>query len=286
MSSPQLRPIVLIEPGFEELAVEVVRQGAVDYIIKTPRYLGRVPCTVRNALRMQELDRQREEIAQWAATGRLSAQIAHEINNPLAGINNAFLLLKDEIPPDHRYYEYVGRTEKELERIFRAVHQMYALYRPDRAAPREFCVKVVCEDVVALLEPRGRERRVAMRIEPIDPTIRIKAAEDYLSQVLINIIQNAIEASTPNQEVRISVTATDTHCCIAVTDRGCGIPEEIRDRVFQPFVTTKRGSPHGNLGLGLAVSQRLMQSMRGTLVFESRIGEGTTFRIRLPVGLQ
>jgi signal transduction histidine kinase len=312
--SPQLRLIVVVEPGFEKLAAEMVRHGAADYVIKTIHYLELIPCAVRKALcteqtgitsweavdmsrrdrqhwehlvaryttQIRELDRQRVEIAQLAATGWLSAQIAHEINNPLAGIKNAFLLLKDGISPEHRYYEYVGLIEKELERISRVVHQMYDLYRPDRAVPREFSVKALCEDVAALLEPSSRQCRVPIVIEPMDPAIRIKAPEACLSQVLISIIQNAIEASAPNHEVRVSVIATDADCCIIVTDQGCGISEDIRDYVFQPFFTTKQGARHGNLGLGLAVSQKLMQSIQGTLVYESRVGLGTTFRIRLP----
>lgn len=279
-----LRPrlIVLVEPGFEELAVEVSRQGTADYVLKTPKYVERVPSIVRNALRMRELDRQQQEITQLAARGWLSAQIAHEINNPLAGIKNSFLLLKDLISPEHRYYEYVGLIEKELERISCAIHQMYDLYRPDRAVPREFCVRTLCQDVATLLEPSGRQRCVPIVIDPIDPAVHIKAPEACVSQVLINVVQNAIEASAPNQEVRMSVTATDTHCYIAVTDRGCGISEDMRDCVFQPFFTTKQGSGDGNLGLGLAVSQKLVQSMHGTLAYKSRVGGGTTFQIRLP----
>jgi len=223
------------------------------------------------------------ETEKLAATGRMAARIAHEINNPLAGIKNSFLLIKDAIPEDHPYYEYVGRIEKETDRIARIVHEMFDLYRQDREPLRQFSIQETIHDVVALLQLSSREHQVDIKLDTSEAPVVDSIPEDSLRQVLFNIIQNAIEASPPGEKVRVAAGTSKDFLTLTISDQGKGIAEEIRSHIFEPFFTTKSTEVTGGLGLGLSVSKSLVEALGGSLNFESKTGEGTKFSIILPM---
>jgi len=178
-----------------------------------------------------------------AATGRMAARIAHEINNPLAGIKNSFLLIKDGIPADHPYNSYVSRIENEIERISRIVRQMFNVYRPGTEGPSEFVVEDVLADLVALLEPECRLRGVTIITQmPRIPT-KVLLKKDSVVQILFNIIQNAIEASSRMSSVKVTVKPSGDSLVICVGDQGKGISKSLRSIIFEPFFTTKASPP-------------------------------------------
>ena len=236
--------------------------------------------------RIKKLERQQVESEKLAATGRVAARVAHEINNPLAGIKNSFHLIKDAVPEDYPYYHYVGRIEKEIDRIARIVRQMFNLYRQDQEASCEFLVNETISDVVALLEANARQRDVKVQLVS-NPLVAVTLPEGLLRQVLYNIIQNAIEASPDGQAVKITTEVKDGLLEISVSDRGYGIQQELRSRIFEPFFSTKSAVPRAGLGLGLSVTKSMVDTMGGTLDFKSQVNRGTVFQIMLPLnGLQ
>jgi len=235
------------------------------------------------AKRIHLLEQQRAESEKLAATGRMSARIAHEINNPLAGIKNSFLLVKDGIPTTHRYYDYVRRIETEIERIARIVRQMFDLYRPQQDSVRSFPADIAIGDVVALLKTNCREHDITIDVEINAPALNVALSESSLRQVLYNVIQNAVDASAPGSTVRVRAVSEQQKLTIKVIDQGQGIPEGIRTKIFEPFFTTKSGLERSGLGLGLSVSKGLVEAMGGKLDFESTVGKGTTFAIVLPL---
>jgi two-component system sporulation sensor kinase C len=237
----------------------------------------------KRTARIRELERQRAEIEKLVATGRMATRIAHEINNPLAGIKNSFLLIKDAIPDEHPHYEYVGLIEKEIERIAWIVRQMFDLYRPDQDPVRMSPVQEVINDVAALLDSSCREYGVSIEINRSDVSTHITIQDALLRQILYNIIQNGIEASSPGGVVTITVDFVEASLIIRISDQGVGIPEEARFRIFEPFFTTKSSLTNGGLGLGLSVSKSIIEAMGGSIDFESRIGKGTTFTVTLPI---
>ena len=234
------------------------------------------------AVRIRELERQRAESEKLAATGRMAARIAHEINNPLSGIKNSLLLVKKALPENHPRYEYIGLIDKEIRRIARIVHTMFGLYRPDQESAREFSVAETIRDVVTLLEAECRQHDVRIAVEMPDVPFILLAPVGQLTQVLYNIIRNAVEASPQSGVVKIAVIENEDELTITVSDQGGGIPDELRSQIFEPFFTTKGVLDAGGLGLGLAISKSMTGAMGGTLDFESEMGHGTIFRISLP----
>lgn len=236
----------------------------------------------KRTVRIQELERQRAESEKVAATGRMAARVAHEINNPLAGIKNSFLLIKDAVPKDHPDYAFVGRIENEIERIARIVRQMFEVYRPDQESSREFSIDETIGDVVALLEASCRVHDVTITVKMPGVPVVVCLPEGSLRQVLFNIFQNAIEASPRGGQIKIDATFTEDGLSISVADQGSGIPDTVGYQIFEPFFTTKSHLPRGGLGLGLSVSKSLVEAMGGSLDFESQVDQGTVFRIVLP----
>jgi PAS domain S-box-containing protein len=234
------------------------------------------------AERIRELERNRVQSEQLASTGRMAARIAHEINNPLAGIKNSFLLVKDAVPVDYPYYRYVGAIEKEIDRIARIVSQMFDLYQPEQEQPQRFNLGETVEDVILMLEPMSRQRGVTVNVRMPDFPLIVFQPEGLVRQVLYNLISNAIEASPPEESVRVSTVPLAENVSIAVADHGRGISEEVASHLFEPFFTTKRAGAEEGVGLGLSVSRTLVELMGGSLSYQSKVGEGTVFRMVLP----
>jgi PAS domain S-box-containing protein len=232
---------------------------------------------------IRELERRHADSEKLAATGRMAARIAHEINNPLAGIKNSFLLIKDAISPGHPYYKYVGIIENEINRMARVVHRTFDLYRPDQEAVRTFSVSAVIWDIIALLEPSANKKHIEFAVGLPKTPLTVSLQEGYLTQILFNIINNAIEASPKKETIKIKAAFIDHVLTLTVADRGPGIPEEIRSQIFEPFFTTKSQETTGGLGLGLSVSKSMVDAMGGTVDFDTKVGKGTTFRIQIPI---
>ncbi|MFQ5869931.1 MAG: sensor histidine kinase, partial [Candidatus Zixiibacteriota bacterium] len=230
--------------------------------------------------RAEEALRESEKLA---ATGGMAAGIAHEINNPLSGIKNSFLLIKDAIPADHAHYEYVGRIEKEIDRIANIVRQMFDLYHKEQESARRFLIDATIGDVVALLEPSCRQHEISVEVDISAASGAVTVPESSLRQVLFNLIQNAVEASPPGGIIKVGAARAEGVLTISISDQGSGIPEEIRPRIFEPFFTAKSDLTTGGLGLGLSVSKRIVEAMAGSLDFETEVGQGSTFRITLPL---
>jgi hypothetical protein len=233
---------------------------------------------------MRESERRRAEAEKLVATGRMAARIAHEINNPLAGIKSAFHLIRDAVPKDHPDRDMVERIEREINRITRVVRQMYELHSTQVQTSREISVGEAIGDVLAMLEPLCREHEVAVEMGPLPSELRVWAPEGSLQQVLYNLTVNAIQASPRGGIVNIATHGVDKDTVrISIRDQGHGIAAELKDRVFEPFFSTgANDATKQRLGLGLSIVKSIVSSVGGRIEFESSIGEGTCFHVYLP----
>jgi two-component system sporulation sensor kinase C len=226
--------------------------------------------------RIHELEQQRGEIEKMAATGVLAARIAHEINNPLAGIKGAFMLIKDALPREHEYHHYIDRIQKDINRIARIVRQMFELYRPPDEDQEEWALDQMIQDVTLLLKDECREREVSFQFDL--PPLQVRLPAGPVRQVLFNTIKNAVEASPLQGVVHIAVGKKEEKVFVRVRDQGPGIAEEIRPHIFKPFYTTKRGKRAG-LGLGLSISKDIVEFLGGSIHFQNQAGGGVLCRI-------
>lgn len=236
--------------------------------------------------KIAQLEKNRRQMEKLAALGELAAGVAHEVNNPLAGIRNAFALFRDGLTPEHQHYELLELVDNEIERISSIVHQMYQLYRRNPQPATELTIEKTLRDVVCLLEPIAKRHQVELKLLPeTSPThcqtTKLRLPEGELKQVLFNLIRNAIQASEPRQRVNVTIEPAVDDVLVRVQDHGSGIPDDVLPHIFEPFFSTK-GQLKEGMGLGLSVSQNLIEAMGGSLDVKTSTDNGTTFTIYLP----
>ena len=228
--------------------------------------------------RVAEQLRQSEKLI---ALGELVAGVAHEVNNPLAGISAfAQLLQEDSLTPEQR--EAAQIIKREADRAVSVVRDLLTFAR--KTGPR-----IVAIDVNSLIEQTLRLRGYGLRTEGIDVELRlasdlprVRGDDRQLQQVLLNLIVNAEHAMTAvaRRVLTLRTALEGRRVVIEVSDTGTGMPADVQKRIFEPFFTTKtdgRGT-----GLGLSVSYGIIQTHRGTLTVQSAPGAGAAFRIALP----
>ena len=233
----------------------------------------------------KQTERILRETEKLAATGRIAARIAHEINNPLAGVKNSFLLVKDAIATDHQYFHYVARIEAEIDRIGRIVRQMFDLYRPAQSVGDPIDLGESIRDLVTLLQSIALPRNVKIMVDSTRAGAAVRLSEDSMRQVLCNILVNAIEASPPGGLVKIEAGTEGDGIDVFVSDQGPGIPPDARLRIYEPFYTTKDKHGTGGLGLGLSIARGIVETMQGTLSCDTTGERGTRFHISIPKSL-
>ena len=176
-------------------------------------------------------------------------------------------------------------SSREIDRIARIVRQMFELYRPEHREAQFFQPATAIQDVAAMLQGNCTAHGVTLAMDTQGAARAVSLHADSLKQILFNILQNAIEASPAGSEVRIQAMIRDETLHLTVTDDGCGIPAEARAHIFDPFFSTKDALTTGGMGLGLSVTHGLVESLGGSITFESNVGHGTCFHVLLPVQL-
>jgi PAS domain S-box-containing protein len=224
------------------------------------------------------------EVDTLTTMGRVAARVAHEINNPLAGIQSSFLLIKGAIPPTHPHFSYVGAIEREIGRIAAVTRQLYETYRPEQDASGSTAVGTVVGDAVAFLEQVNRASGVRVEVDLSRCPSVIALPSAMLRQIAYNLVQNAIEASPAGETVRVSTVAENGHFELRVRDKGAGVPPEVRERIFEPFFSTKgAGVTTGGMGLGLALVHRTVTAAGGKITIIDAEGGGCEFVVTLPL---
>jgi signal transduction histidine kinase len=258
--------------------------------------LGAVVATVsvmQDVSRLRELERRRiEQILfdseKLAATGRLAASIAHEINNPLEAIKNALYLLTNKIPSDDPNAKFLQIATKETDRVSRILRQMLGFYRPPKMEPTD--INRLIEESEGLIEKHLRQNRIKLENDLDARLPPVIASADQIKQVLLNLLMNAQQAMPEGGTIAVSTRVShgadpeflmSDSVHIQIRDTGKGIAEEHLPHIFEPFFSTK---DEKGTGLGLWVSQGIVQAHGGSIKLRSREGRGTTFSVALPIG--
>jgi signal transduction histidine kinase len=215
-----------------------------------------------------------------SALGEIAAGLAHEIHNPLAGIKGALEIIASRVPLGTPEAEFAEIGGKELARLQGLVGEFLTYARPNSPALRQTDVHELIERVAALVRSEANQKQVKLIVEHPSPLVLLALDSEQMTQVLFNVVLNAVQATKPGGDVRIVESAEPGWAVIDVADDGPGIPPEHASRIFDPFFTTKsRGT-----GLGLATAQRIVLAHRGTIAALPRSPSGSVFRIRLPLG--
>ena len=240
---------------------------------------------LRERLEMERaLRRTQEQLLQsekLAAMGRLTSQIAHELNNPLYGIMNTLELLKTEISPQSKRRKILEMALSETVRLSDLLRKMLSFSKPDQEQRQPVDINTVIDEILLLHEKQLRENDIHIATTFAEGLSRVNASKDQLRQVFLNMVANARDAMADGGTLTVTTSSDGENVIIEVTDTGTGIKEEHIDKIFDSFFTTK-GEVKG-VGLGLSVCYGFIKDHGGDIVVKSDVGTGTTFVITLPV---
>jgi len=215
-----------------------------------------------------------------AAAGRLTASIAHEINNPLQAVRNCLHLAgRDDLAKPKRE-EYFGLAQTELERLTTTVQRMLDFYRPGTVAPKSIDLAETLKHVLGLMTAQLQKRNILVNTVLPKDLPPVMAVSAQLQQVFLNLILNAYDAMPAGGELKINARAKKGKIEISFQDNGTGIVIEDQENIFEPFISTKEGGT----GLGLTVSYNIIAALGGELELISNNQTGACFQVTLPVG--
>lgn len=227
---------------------------------------------MRSRNRMEELLRRSEKLT---TVGQLAAGVAHEIRNPLTTLRG-FLQLQQQ--SGKLNLSHVQLMLSELDRINLIVGEFLILAKPQATKFVSKDVRNVMQDVLVFLDSEAHLHNIVFRKIFTEEACFISCEENQLKQVFINLLKNAIEAMPGGGLVHISIQRKGKSIAISITDEGVGIPEEMISKIGDPFFTGKETGT----GLGIMVSQRIINSHQGTMDIQSQVNVGTSIKLTLP----
>ncbi len=223
--------------------------------------------------RTQELIVHSEKLA---VAGQFAAAIAHEIRNPLTAIKGFLQLLMRDATDKSRFFDVIF---SEMNRIEMITNELLMIAKPQAVKFAKKDIRFLMQQVVSFMDAQANMNNVLLQVDygPVD--LFVLCDENQLKQVFINFLKNAIEAMPDGGLMRIHMSASKTgECIVRFADQGGGIPEEVLQKLGEPFYTTKESGT----GLGLMVTKRIVEQHGGDIRFSSKLGEGTTVEVTLP----
>src|SRR3954451_12465880 len=236
--------------------------------------------TLRDLESMEEIESELELSRRMAAIGRLSSGVAHEVKNPINAIVVHLELLRNKLGDPHapgiRHLEVI---DAEIRRLDRVVQTLVDFSRPVELQLREHDLRAVIGDVLALATEELSTRNIILTEDLPTQPVMAHVDADLLKQAALNVIENGAQAMPDGGRLEVTLEIDRKSAIICIADEGVGIPDEIRDRIFDLYFTTKSGGS----GIGLAMTYRILQLHHGGIEVQSREDRGTEFRLRIPL---
>ncbi|MDH3826358.1 MAG: PAS domain S-box protein [Desulfobacterales bacterium] len=229
------------------------------------------------------LRRTQEQLLQsekLAAMGRLTSQIAHELNNPLYGIMNTLELLKTEISPESKRRKILEMALSETVRLSELLRKMLSFSKPDQEEKQAVDLNTVLDEILILHEKQLQENDIKIKTFFAEALPQISASKNQLRQVFLNLVANARDAMPSGGTLSVKTVADKETVKIEISDSGVGIKEEHIKKIFDSFFTTK--DTVKGVGLGLSVCYGFIKDHGGDIEVKSKENEGTTFSITFP----
>jgi signal transduction histidine kinase len=254
-------------------------QISLDFIEEHGERIGAL-LTLRDAESVHRIEDEIELSRRLSAIGRLTSGVAHEVKNPINAIVVHLEVLRQkmkEIDPDTR--RHVDVISSEIQRLDRVVQTLVDFTRPVELRLNDMDMRKLVEDVVSLASPAAEKHNVLIEREAAPDLLPVRIDADLVKQALLNIVLNGVQAMPEGGTLRLTVKRDGDNALLSVRDQGAGIPENIRDKIFNLYFTTKTGGS----GIGLAMAYRVVQLHHGSVEFTSIIDHGTTFYLRFPL---
>jgi signal transduction histidine kinase len=275
-----IRPILTLKRGTQALAAGQL-DARVD--IRTGDEFGDLGQAFNTmGDRLIELTENLKRQERQAMFGRIAAGLVHDLSHPIQNIGNSTrLLLRDDVDPESR--DIFKRTiERELGTLKQFMDELRNIVRPKPIERFAMDVNASVVDIMESMRAEGERAGIALETHYADGPLVIEGDRFALGRVYRNLITNAIQATAHGGRVAVSTARVDDRVTITVEDTGSGIPPERLSEIFDEFVTTKQRG----LGLGLAISKRIVEQLDGTITVESEVGRGTKFTVRFPASNQ
>jgi signal transduction histidine kinase len=222
----------------------------------------------------------RQDQEHLAVLGEAAGTVAHELKNPVITIEAYVQKLLKETKPENPNLERLAVIYRECQRIEALLQDMIHFSRPIKPEFAFVNINQLIEEVLKIIQPRAEQQQILLSSNLDGDLPSIQADQTRLTQVLHNLILNAIQASGPEQPVMVRTRRQKGQILIEVADLGCGIPPSYQEKMFAPFFSTKKEGS----GLGLAVSKRIIDLHQGRLFFRANQPTGTVFVVSLPLG--
>ncbi|MDY6989741.1 MAG: ATP-binding protein [Thermodesulfobacteriota bacterium] len=263
----------------------------VDLINREGQRVGTVGIC-QDITRWKRLQEDLVQVDRLAEIGRIAAGVAHEINNPVAVIREA-AAWAGEVVADAKALSADDREELEdvmekigaqTERCANITHKLLGFARESRPAKSELDIHELLKETISFLKPQLKHTTIKVVLAFAEGPLLVDSDPRLLEQVFVNLIGNAIHAllekTGDDKHIELGTVRKDSEVEIRIEDNAGGIPEEHRGKIFELFYTTK--APGKGTGLGLPISQNVVRSLGGEITFKSKVGVGTTFRVRIP----
>jgi signal transduction histidine kinase len=267
----------------EEIRTEMGRriQASVDFIhddFSGPG-LGAL-VTLRDLESMEEIESELELSRRMAAIGRLTSGVAHEVKNPINAIVVHLELLKNKLDdPSAPAIRHLEVIDAEIRRLDRVVQTLVDFSRPVELQLREQDLRLVIGDVLALATEELSTRNVILVSQMPSKPVIANVDADLLKQAALNVIENGAQSMPEGGRLDVALETDRKSAVLRIGDEGVGIPDEIREKIFDLYFTTKSGGS----GIGLSMTYRILQLHHGGVEVQSKEDRGTEFRLRIPL---